>query len=91
MSQQHDVVVIGGGPGGYVAAIRAAQLGMSAAVVERDALAEEFGESGAGKLLLLGGEGEGRGQRDLAGERLALGHGDALGLCLGHGQWQRAR
>lgn len=29
-----DVVVIGGGPGGYVAAIRAAQLGMSTAVVE---------------------------------------------------------
>ena len=31
-----DVIVIGGGPGGYVAAIRAAQLGMSTAVVERD-------------------------------------------------------
>jgi len=30
-----DVVVIGGGPGGYVAAIRAAQLGMTAAVVEK--------------------------------------------------------
>ena len=29
-----DVIVIGGGPGGYVAAIRAAQLGMKAAVVE---------------------------------------------------------
>ena len=33
--QSFDVVVIGGGPGGYVAAIRAAQLGLSAAVVER--------------------------------------------------------
>ena len=33
-----DVVVLGGGPGGYVAAIRAAQLGMAAAVVEREAL-----------------------------------------------------
>lgn len=33
-----DVVVIGGGPGGYVAAIRAAQLGLSAAVVEREHL-----------------------------------------------------
>ncbi len=33
-----DVVVIGGGPGGYVAAIRAAQLGMKAAVVEREHL-----------------------------------------------------
>jgi dihydrolipoamide dehydrogenase len=30
-----DLIVIGGGPGGYVAAIRAAQLGMKAAVVER--------------------------------------------------------
>jgi len=33
-----DVVVIGGGPGGYVAAIRAAQLGMKTAVVEREHL-----------------------------------------------------
>ncbi len=31
-----DVVVIGAGPGGYVAAIRAAQLGMSAAIIEND-------------------------------------------------------
>jgi dihydrolipoamide dehydrogenase len=33
-----DCVVIGAGPGGYVAAIRAAQLGMSTAVVERDSV-----------------------------------------------------
>ncbi len=33
-----DVVVVGGGPGGYVAAIRAAQLGLQAAVVEREHL-----------------------------------------------------
>jgi dihydrolipoyl dehydrogenase len=33
-----DVIVIGGGPGGYVAAIRAAQLGMKTVVVERDKL-----------------------------------------------------
>ncbi|MDE1930525.1 MAG: dihydrolipoyl dehydrogenase [Alphaproteobacteria bacterium] len=33
-----DVIVIGGGPGGYVAAIRAAQLGMKTAVVEREHL-----------------------------------------------------
>ncbi len=32
----HDLVVIGGGPGGYVAAIRAAQRGLSAAVVEKE-------------------------------------------------------
>lgn len=36
--RQFDVAIIGGGPGGYVAAIRAAQLGMTAAVVERDRL-----------------------------------------------------
>jgi dihydrolipoamide dehydrogenase len=31
----HDVVIVGGGPGGYVAALRAAQLGLSTALVER--------------------------------------------------------
>lgn len=35
---EYDVVVIGGGPGGYVAAIRASQLGMRAAVVEKEHL-----------------------------------------------------
>jgi len=38
MSQSFDLVIIGGGPGGYVAAIRAAQLKMSVAVVERENL-----------------------------------------------------
>ena len=33
---EFDLVVIGGGPGGYVAAIRAAQLKMRTALVERD-------------------------------------------------------
>src|SRR6201997_542629 len=33
-----DTIVIGGGPGGYVAAIRSAQLGMKTAVVEREHL-----------------------------------------------------
>src|SRR5689334_24217868 len=33
---KHDIVVIGGGPGGYVAAIRAAQLGLNTACVELD-------------------------------------------------------
>ena len=36
--QNFDLIVLGGGPGGYVAAIRAAQLGMKAAVVEREHL-----------------------------------------------------
>jgi len=35
MAENFDLVVIGGGPGGYVAAIRAAQLGMKTAVVEK--------------------------------------------------------
>jgi dihydrolipoamide dehydrogenase len=34
-SMSYDVVVIGTGPGGYVAAIKAAQLGLSVAVVEK--------------------------------------------------------
>ena len=35
--QQYDIVIIGGGPGGYVAAIRAAQLGLRAACVDKRA------------------------------------------------------
>jgi len=35
---QFDLIVLGGGPGGYVAAIRAAQLGMQVALVERDSV-----------------------------------------------------
>ncbi len=35
MSAHYDVVVLGAGPGGYVAAIRAAQLGLKAAVIEK--------------------------------------------------------
>ena len=35
-TEQFDVTVIGSGPGGYVAAIRAAQLGLSVAIVEKD-------------------------------------------------------
>ena len=38
MATQYDILVIGGGPGGYVAAIRAAQLGFKTAVVEREHL-----------------------------------------------------
>lgn len=37
-SQNFDVIVVGSGPGGYVAAIRAAQLGLKTAIVEREAL-----------------------------------------------------
>ncbi len=38
MANSFDVIVLGGGPAGYVCAIRAAQLGLSTAVVERDKL-----------------------------------------------------
>ncbi len=34
--QEHDLIVIGGGPGGYVAAIRAAQLGMNVACIDEN-------------------------------------------------------
>lgn len=36
--RQYDIAIIGGGPGGYVAAIRAAQIGFKTAVIERDRL-----------------------------------------------------
>ena len=38
MSTSFDVIVIGSGPGGYVTAIRASQLGLKTAIVERDKL-----------------------------------------------------
>ncbi|NGO51290.1 dihydrolipoyl dehydrogenase [Allomesorhizobium camelthorni] len=39
MAEPYDVIIIGSGPGGYVAAIRAAQLGLKTAIVEREHLA----------------------------------------------------
>jgi dihydrolipoamide dehydrogenase len=38
MSDTYDLIVLGSGPGGYVAAIRASQLGMKVAIVERERL-----------------------------------------------------
>jgi len=38
VAEQYDVIVLGSGPGGYVAAIRAAQLGLKTAIVERENL-----------------------------------------------------
>ena len=38
MADTYDLIVLGSGPGGYVAAIRAAQLGLKAAIVEREKL-----------------------------------------------------
>src|SRR3954453_14481092 len=38
MADQYDLIILGSGPGGYVAAIRAARLGMKGAIVEREKL-----------------------------------------------------
>jgi dihydrolipoamide dehydrogenase len=38
VANQYDVIIVGGGPAGYLCAIRAAQLGLATAVVERDKL-----------------------------------------------------
>ena len=37
-NNKHDIIIIGGGPGGYVAAIRAAQLGAQVVLIEKDTL-----------------------------------------------------
>ncbi len=52
MSKQFDVLVIGGGPGGYVAAIRASQLGFSAACCESNPYADPKGEPRLGGTCL---------------------------------------
>ena len=52
MSKQFDVLVIGGGPGGYVAAIRAAQLGFSVACCESNAYADPKDEPRLGGTCL---------------------------------------
>lgn len=52
MSQQFDVLVIGGGPGGYVAAIRAAQLGFKTACCESNPYADPKGEPRLGGTCL---------------------------------------
>ncbi|WP_374491624.1 dihydrolipoyl dehydrogenase, partial [Zoogloea sp.] len=51
-SKQFDVLVIGGGPGGYVAAIRAAQLGFSVACCESNPYADPKGEPRLGGTCL---------------------------------------
>ena len=54
-SQSRDLIVLGSGPGGYVAAIRAAQLGRQVAIVEREALGDVRGRwhEFAGKPLMV--------------------------------------
>ena len=52
MSSEFDVLVIGGGPGGYVAAIRAAQLGFKVACCESNPYADPKGEPRLGGTCL---------------------------------------
>ena len=52
MSQNFDVVVIGAGPGGYIAAIRAAQLGLSTACIEGNPYDDPKGEPRLGGTCL---------------------------------------
>jgi len=52
MPSQFDVLVIGGGPGGYVGAIRAAQLGFSVACCESNPYADPKGEPRLGGTCL---------------------------------------
>lgn len=52
MSQEFDVVVIGGGPAGYVAAIRASQLGLKTACCESQSYADPKGQPRLGGTCL---------------------------------------
>jgi len=58
MTKEYDVVIIGGGTGGYVAAIRASQLGLKAAIVEKGKLGGTCLHSGCipSKALLRSAE-----------------------------------
>src|SRR5258708_5435659 len=82
MAERYDVVVIGGGPGGYVAAIRAAQLGMRAACVDpRASLGGTCLNIGCipSKALLQSSEKFAQARHSLAGHGIKIGE---LGLDL---------
>ena len=53
-NESYDLVVIGGGPGGYVAAIRAAQLGMKTACIEKRKGSQAGAASYGGTCLNVG-------------------------------------
>src|ERR1035437_4846574 len=52
MPRKFDVVIIGAGPGGYVAAIRAAQFGFNVACIESESFADPKGETRLGGTCL---------------------------------------
>lgn len=74
MATKYDLVVIGAGPGGYVAAIRAGQLGLKTAVVERDRI---------GGVCLNYGCIPSKGLIHAAGLFDKIKHADALGFLVG--------
>jgi hypothetical protein len=49
LKMNFDVIVLGSGPGGYVAAIRASQLGLKTAIIEREALGDAVQGDGRGR------------------------------------------
>ena len=53
-AQQFDLIVIGAGPGGYVCAIRAAQLGLSVAIIEKRGADAKKGPLLGGTCLNVG-------------------------------------
>jgi dihydrolipoamide dehydrogenase len=80
MVEQFDLAVIGGGPGGYVAAIRAAQLGMKVACIEkRGALGGTCLNVGCipSKALLYSSELYEKAQHEYAGHGIKLSKVDA--------------
>ena len=82
MEKHYDIAVIGAGPGGYVAAIRAAQLGLSVCVIEKDT---------PGGVCLNWGCIPSKSLIHQAGEYLALKEMESLGVKIDRSGFQYAK
>ena len=82
MEKLYDIAVIGAGPGGYVAAIRAAQLGLSVCVIEKDT---------PGGVCLNWGCIPSKSLIHQAGEYLALKEMESLGVKIDRSGFQYAK